>query len=237
MNDIKVALCLFGQPRFIESMKSIDSHKKHIIDKYNVDVFCHTWIYNEGEYYDSGDWTQNIKSAATNKSIDLIIEHYNPKFYDFEFKKNLKVDDSDLYKVVDKRNFNENNERAVLSHLYSMSKSIDLISDINQYDFIILSRYDNFIYDFPDLYNLDNNRIYLNAGQAHFCDIIIFGGPNQIKTQSVYNKISSLYEKLYEFSPESFKGAAFFNEFNEVGRIHIGVDILESGFKCRSYNG
>ncbi len=42
-NNKKVALCLSGQPRF-HSGKSYDSLKREIINKYDTDVFIHSWI-------------------------------------------------------------------------------------------------------------------------------------------------------------------------------------------------
>ena len=50
---MKVALLLYGQPRNIDNMKVIESHKNLIINKYDADVFCHT------DYSDAGTYTIN----------------------------------------------------------------------------------------------------------------------------------------------------------------------------------
>lgn len=39
---MKVALCFYGQPRWIENPYSWFSHKYWIIDRYKADIFAHT---------------------------------------------------------------------------------------------------------------------------------------------------------------------------------------------------
>ena len=67
-----------------------------------------------------------------------------------------------------------NNENNTLSQIYSVSKSISLLGD--RYDCVILSRYDNFIYNFPNLNDLNMNNLYLNNSYLHclVCYVQIF---------------------------------------------------------------
>ena len=39
---MKIALCFFGQPRFVK--KGYEYYKKNLIDNHDVDVFIHTWF-------------------------------------------------------------------------------------------------------------------------------------------------------------------------------------------------
>jgi hypothetical protein len=38
---MKIALCLSGQPRCFE--QGFEYHKKNLLDRYDVTVFCHVW--------------------------------------------------------------------------------------------------------------------------------------------------------------------------------------------------
>lgn len=77
---MKIALCLSGQPRFVDE---VAPHiLKNVCDGYDVDVFCHFWFdeklqtepYKFGEC-GKGEWhNQRISSNA----IDKVIEIYNP---------------------------------------------------------------------------------------------------------------------------------------------------------------
>ena len=64
---MKVALLFFGQARFIDSPLSYNSIKEHLLDKYDVDIFAHTW------------WTENEEnfSASTNVRGEDMPVHSN----------------------------------------------------------------------------------------------------------------------------------------------------------------
>ena len=58
---MKVALLFFGQPRFLENSLPFESHKDHIINKYDTDVFCHTWwAPDQGDYNTLNKYNRNL---------------------------------------------------------------------------------------------------------------------------------------------------------------------------------
>ena len=169
---MKVALCFFGQPRHLNNPYTFLSHKYWIIDRYNADVFCHSWISGGEKKLEYSDWVDKKyhNSIELKNSSDIILNKYKPKKYLFESPKFFSLDDDskNILKEKEKKyledwkgefNWTKNNENNTLSQLYSISKSISLLQD-EKYDWIILSRYDNYIYDFPNLYTLE--KIYEN---------------------------------------------------------------------------
>lgn len=86
---MKTAVCLSGQPRFLEIC--YDSIKSNLIDVNNADVFLHTWSYEDEpdqpyKFGGSGGWKkQRIEKDAHNKAIDM----YKPLVSEVE--KSFKV--------------------------------------------------------------------------------------------------------------------------------------------------
>jgi len=236
---MKVALCLYGQPRHINNPYTWLSHKYHIIDKYKTDIFIHTWISGAKKEFEYSDWVNIEKRNAveSENASNLILKKYNPKKYIFEPPRFFSLDENSKITIKEKEkeylkiwngdfNWSENNENNTLSQLYSLSKSVELIDA--QYDWIILSRYDNYIYDFPNLYQLEKDNLYLdNKFIYNFSDVLIVGGQKQIETLNCFDKIPELCEKISYFTPEEFKRVAFQMKYKEK-RIRIGVAIART---------
>jgi hypothetical protein len=121
---MKIALCLHGlfDSLYDSTSKGMDGYiyiKKHILDIYNPDVFVHSW--------------------EVNKSQE-IIDLYKPKANIFE-------EQIDFSKIIKERGLDklQNCPRPpfiVLSHFYSVNKTIKLAFDSDNYDIIIKSRFD-----------------------------------------------------------------------------------------------
>jgi len=60
---MKVALALFGQPRFVDNQQIIDTYKQVILDRYDTDVFGHMWWKEEDGEYDYSSWDYAIERA------------------------------------------------------------------------------------------------------------------------------------------------------------------------------
>ena len=71
-----------------------------------------------------------------------------------------------------------NNENNTLSQIYSVSKSISLLGD--RYDCVILSRYDNFIYNFPNLNDLSKSYAIDSSGNITTPEIIDLSYPRYL---------------------------------------------------------
>lgn len=122
---MKVALCLHG---LFDSLTDVNSKgtdgynhiKKHILDKVDTDVFVHSWEIEK---------------------LDKITKLYKPKSSIFEGQK-------DFSSIINKNKLNTlpsppRPPQSVLSHLYSVSKSIKLAFESEvEYDVIIKARFD-----------------------------------------------------------------------------------------------
>lgn len=251
---MKVALCFFGQPRWLENPYVWLSHKYWIIDKYNANIYIHTWINdNENKFEYADQVKEEVKTHEIRDSAKIILNKYKPIKYIFEKNKELYFDNNTRKILSDKKidyeykingtfNYSLTNEKNHLSQLYSISKSISLLKD-DKYDWIILSRFDNYIYDFPNLYSLNYDNLYLSDNCFHiFSDVLIFGGQKQIETLNCFDILPELTKKIYYFTPEEYKRVAYqrlygydppiIGDYNyEIGqekRIRIGVGVVRS---------
>jgi hypothetical protein len=228
---MKVALCFFGQPRLLNNPYTYLSHKHWILDKYNTDIFIHSWINNTNEEFNYADQVK-IKEKELKDSDKIILSKYKPKRYIFEKSRNFslseknrniikqKIEQSESrWGSKDNLNWSINNENNHLSQLYSMSKSIELLQD-DYYDWVILSRFDTYIITIPNFYNLNKNDLYvsnkyfdINADRNTFSDVLIFGGLDEIKSLNCYNNIDNLINNINIFEPEEFKLVSYYNKF------------------------
>jgi len=224
---MRVALCFYGQPRYIENTYTWLSHKYHIIDKYNADVFAHTWINNKEEKFIVSDWVDKNSIDIENlNASNIILKRYKPKKYIFEESKTFELNDITREVIKEKEisyelnyegdfHYSLNNENNLLSHLYSISKVIELLKDEKKYDFVILSRYDNYIKSIPNLYQLDNSKLYLdNNSPFTFSDILMIGGQENIEAFNCINNICELCKNILYFTPDEFKRIAYQKKFN-----------------------
>jgi hypothetical protein len=225
---MKVALCFFGQPRVINNPYTFDSHVQWIINKYDTDVFAHTWISGNATLFNYSDWVNSeYHDFEDVNTANIILNKYNPKKYKFEKPKQFQLNNDCRNKVQQLTYYSTNNEYNTLSHLYSMSTSIALIDD--SYDWVILSRYDNYIKFMPDLSELNSNALYItNDYGNHFPDHMIFGGQRQLDTLNCFNLVPDLCNNVSMFIPEQFKQEAF-NSLNEsYHRINLKVGIART---------
>ena len=58
---MKVALCFYGQPRFIDNKIGYESHNEHIISKVDTDIYTHFWFDREQTTFNTSDWALKHK--------------------------------------------------------------------------------------------------------------------------------------------------------------------------------
>jgi hypothetical protein len=122
---MKIALCLHGlfnssQDSSSNGLDGLEHIKRHIFPKGVVDVFIHSW---------------EVDNAG------LINDIYNPKNAIFEEQRDF----SDLIKErgLDKLKGCPRSPQSVLSHLYSVTKAMELPYQTNErYDVVIKARFD-----------------------------------------------------------------------------------------------
>jgi hypothetical protein len=149
---MRTALCLSGQSRSYK--KSIKSLKKEIIDKYDCDVFIHTW--RDGGKKVGNEYIKDFEKSQWVEEIDYsFIKEYNPK--------KIKIDYTDYNKFYKKtplsRFYN------TLMMWYSIYQSNNLKKEYEKefgikYDCVIRCRFDLYFEKF-EITELKSNTIYL----------------------------------------------------------------------------
>lgn len=131
---MKIAMTISGQPRqyaagFLEC-------KKWLLDRYDIDVYLHSWVDNEFYKYDFFDEGKlQTTYTATENTYKELLELYKPKNHLFE--RAIKFDATDIK--------GSNNQRlnSQLGMWMSLKRVWDLVEESNiKYDYIIRTRYD-----------------------------------------------------------------------------------------------
>lgn len=184
---MKIAMTISGQPRqyaagFLEC-------KKWFLDKYDIDVYLHSWVDKEFYKYDFFDEgkLQNTYTANEN-TYSEILELYKPKGYLFE--KAINFDATDIK--------GSNNQRlnSQLGMWMSLKRAWDLLEESNiKYDYVIRTRFDLQFTDYviescPLIFNiteLDPNQVNLfdynndNHRKLNVNDLFAIGGYDVMK--------------------------------------------------------
>jgi hypothetical protein len=126
---MKIAICISGQPRNFK--QSYISLKEYFLDRYNCDIYFHTWKANNFESTNFG--FGNTQYLLTEEKYNDLIQLYNPKKYILE--QPIIFDASDYKCPIWRQPLNN-----TLSMFYSIYKSIQLIEE--EYDYIVRTRFD-----------------------------------------------------------------------------------------------
>jgi hypothetical protein len=206
---MKIALCLSGQPRFVE--RSIQSIKENLIGGYDVDVFVHTWI-DENGYLFRTDGSSMWNGIMQSRDVaQYILDSYRPKQHLFEKPKKFIPKLINGENPVDYFNtlFNtrcphfltEDGSKYYINVIHSMWYSImmsnlqkELYSKENGvlYDYVVRARFD-VTYKYKIHYErLNPNKVYV-ASQVHSDHIHDFFAVSNNKNMNIY---SSLFYNL-----------------------------------------
>jgi len=199
---MKIALVLYGQPRCVHKKDVYLSHKNLICDKYNTDVYMHCWHnYKDGLCDSTFDINDTFTFCPIN-SPELLMERYRPKKVLFEYPKIFEL--TDIIKEKCEKYYSDLKYERILtnllSHIYSIEQSIKLIDTPEEYDFIILSRYDFILHNMPDLRTLDTSKFYVSNEHERFPNVYYIFGPKYIQSQYMFSNFSNIIE--YFSNPE-----------------------------------
>ena len=161
---MKIALCLSGQPRFVEEVAPYIL--KNICEGYDVDVFCHFWFdeklqtepYKYGEC-GKGEWHhQRISDDAINTALKI----YNPILYKIDksksffdsavpFEPSLKRYWYGALDDPDQRGFRDRTVNNCLSYFYSLNEVNKLKKEHEythdfKYDWVVRCRTDTVLH-------------------------------------------------------------------------------------------
>ena len=206
---MKVAFCLYGQPRrFEEGYKYINEFINNNTD-IEFDFFYHTWYIDPNDdkplYYESAPW-RNISSnelIIKKDIINRINELYKPKSnnYDPPMRFDSFINPSIIYENTIKIGNIQctNNISNSLSLCYSCQKVrnilLDWIKKTNiQYDFVITSRFD-FLNEIKiDLHKLDSTKLYMPLIEPNRS--YIPGAVLYVTNIYIFSKLFNTYENV-----------------------------------------
>lgn len=219
---MRVALLFYGQPRFMGNPLPVETHYRHIIDKYETDVYVHTWWSNDVTEYDFSSWSKMDSCPSTQNAIGKILDYYDPKAINCDTPRKFSFDEQ-TQKYVDEMinraiahnqssspHWNEQNFSNIISQMHSIEEVTKLCQKYKQeYDFIIMSRLDNNITEFPELNDLDPNLFYSNDLHSRFPDMLYFFGQRFLDSHHLYSNLNEAIERyhksFWEPSAEAFK--------------------------------
>lgn len=229
MTKKKVALCLFGnignkknsghrplsgnvreESRFAETDPQIayKSIKKHILDKYDTDVFIHSWSVNHE------DKIRNLYRPVSaifekQKDFDMDLEKYGINDGSMDTW-NITKETLFSYKVLvgphpEYRKLLKQHAFRTKSRWYSNCKSIHLKREYEEknnfkYDFVITSRFDCFFKNFITIDENTKDGFYASRRTGRvdeklaFYDLFFMGD-----TESM-DKFSTIYDHVYDYS-------------------------------------
>ena len=224
---MKIALCLFGQPRYISNSRIFEHHKKAIYSQGDVDVFTHYWFDSNKDTFERSDWSYSENLTISKDTVEIIESRYKPKNQIFEPQIDFTPSPK-IKKIVDnlkdQRFNNDKNIFNIYSQLYSIEKSIQLFQDYSKensikYDFIILTRFDVILWSFPKLTNLERKKYYIggynNVGGSYpgFNDYIHILDPELSDGCKILNNIEKSLEDCDSLCIEEIKQAALAKKY------------------------
>ncbi|MEK9694907.1 hypothetical protein [Synechococcus phage S-8S53] len=227
---MKVALLFFGQPRYLDDDRAYNDYKRLILDRYDTDVYIHTWFDEAGGKYDVSTWAQmhGAKNAVIlPDSIERLKKMYNPKVLVHE-KPQKFVLPPECKAFVDEKftdkhpegHWNPGNYSNIMSQLKTIQRVAQLYEETgDKHDIIVLARLDTWLENFPDdLSALDPSKFYLPGHHNRFPDVIHVCGRRYLGwMKNAFNDINNprVFHNIWEPSPEAFKGMAFLLRYRQ----------------------
>jgi hypothetical protein len=220
---IKIALCFYGQPRYVNNKQVTESYIKYFDrPEYEVATYGHCWFKTDA-VYSSSSWTQNHKDyVAVSNTLTTLHSTYNFERFLVENPINFRFKSDEIrkkYQKIDHHiNYSELRENNILSHLYSIEMVSRIVPDV--FDFYVLCRYDTIMSNIPDLVTADKEKVYLpNCGD--FSDIVVILGKKFLEwPKNLYTIAQSKHLPIGGFMPEEFKKHTFYEMgFNRAETI------------------
>lgn len=227
---MNIVLLLFGQPRFVNNQKVVESYNK-LFNEHNVKIFGHLWWSEDEKNYQTSTWS-TINGCPVLPNTKEIIDNLYPnnkiiyqKSEDFEIPEFLKKRFSNLSSI-----FTEKNLKNVISHLYSFEQSSKLIDTetLNNCDLIIVGRTDSEILYLPDLNELSTDKFYLSQHHNQFPDLMFIFGKKYLNFMKTFTSLNDTMTKVWQPSAEAFKHETFklFYDENNLTPIKLDINIV-----------
>jgi hypothetical protein len=214
----KVALLLYGQPRHVCSNDRVYlSHRHWILDRYPTEVYCHYW-YEPGCVYQLTNWTGPPTPAipSSEQTPQVIRDRYQP--IAVEADPPMRFPMPDKYQTEPKLTkwpyYNAISYNNILSQLCSIERVAKLVAPrASDYDWIVVTRYDIILDEFPDLKGLDRRYFYQADIHSRFPDLVYIFPPQFLASQYTYSHFDKIVQQMltsdtsryWDFSPECLK--------------------------------
>ena len=242
---MKVALCMSGQPRFLE--RCFPSIKKNVIDVNSPDVFLHTWSY-EGEsepykYGGDGGWKdQRIASTDHERAIEMYqpLRHQvdnSQKFYmpSVSLTRGLDFYSPGTDKEAEEAGMTRDDyEKFLLSNCLSMwssiHKSFQLLHEYTletgiEYDAVVRCRFDVEVNTPLLMSSFDQRYMYaieMGKQYGHIADWINF---SSYANMMVYSSTYLHYRKIYDDIEAS-------NSHPICNEMALAANLARNGVQC-----
>jgi len=205
---MKVAIGFFGQPR-LYSKRHSDATRR-IIEKYNMDVYCHAWWDPNDEYMLGARGHKFPQEYDVEKGLQ---ELYSPKKLVIDkpllgFNEHGYTDDVYTQYGQDYlwcKRFPSSGE--YMSAFITQKRACSLIN-WDQYDFVLRYRYDFATTAFPDLSKLSSDKMYVIANAATWFDKELYDDcalitpPKFKEVWNIYDYIEDYRDNLQDLVPE-----------------------------------
>ena len=245
----KIALVLFGQPRFIDNGFAIQSHKWHF-RKYEFDVYGHYWYSTESKY--------QLSSWTGIKNTDSIVPETAPQTIRRAFPKGTFIESPPqifsppepfahlLSDYLTSYGLRSEFERLrsdpqsmysnTTSQLFSINQALGLVrASAKDYDLVVLSRWDNLVLRLPNLESVSADKLTISDSHDFgFPDLILIGGPKLIEATDAYPAIPEIFGSVPSMTAEKVKQANFFQRYTlaDLERKRLSVSLVRgSGIK------
>lgn len=235
---MKIAMTISGQPRrHIHGFKEL---KKWFLDRYNIDVYLHTWVDKKFYKYDFFNQGKIQKVHKVNSKLyDELLDLYQPKNYLFE-----KAIQFEATEIKGSHNQRLNSQ---MSMWMSLQRAWDLVEQSGiKYDLVIRTRYDLLFTHqvaltclfIEDITQLDPNQLHYFKYPDHWHlspqmnDQFAVGGYDAMK---IYHNVfsSMLYYIFYDEGYKATYPDPFVNEpliYYHLNYNNIHMNGIDHGF-------
>jgi len=200
-NDMKIALCLSGQPRCL--LRGHRELSNALLSKYDVDIFIHAWY--DGMNSKPMVGRRGVYPAVTEETIQQVRELYDPKIF--------VTQPQIIFTPHSGINTHSCKAQSVYSLFYSLDASNKLKSLYEEsnnftYDAVVRSRFDIVFH------NYDVNIEELDLTKLHVCRAGGLNHPNTtglmndqyaISNSSNMNYYSTVYQHLDQYYEAGFR--------------------------------
>jgi hypothetical protein len=232
---MKVAFCLYGQPRMIDEgykyiQEFINRHKD-----VEFDFFYHTWYIDPCDdkpmYYDGAPWRNSpnsIELIIKKDIINRINELYkpkagyyeNPRYFDNSIVKPSLLYENTISKCGKNTDNVINNISNTLSCIYTCQKVRDILlewikKNNIQYDFVVSSRFDFLNSININLHTLDSSKLY--TSNMHVPRNIIAGANFYISNVDIFLNFFNTYDNISILK----NNESIFNKINSFKEMFI----------------